>query len=210
MYFVSSLSHSSAAQGLSLMTTCSSQATGLHLSLHQFLFSLPLHPSKLYLLLIDIYAKFSFFGLSRSLTVTSSTSSLLPCPLILHPSLAPHFTTSFSASFSASHIHCHYLHLPASSPSLLFVEKIILFISLTQNFARKRSVNLDTRMETLLLDFASFTCSHFYMNNIHGSWTSLLSLLFSPAHSQTSSHVFSYSHCHPHPSPCYCYSPVAG
>lgn len=41
MYFASSLSHSSAAQGLWLMTTYSSQATGLHLSLHPFLFFTP-------------------------------------------------------------------------------------------------------------------------------------------------------------------------
>lgn len=126
MYFASSLSHSSAAQGLWLMTTYSSQATGLHLSLHPFLFSPPLHPSKLHLLHIDIYAKILFFGLSHSLALTISASPLLPCPLILHP-LAPHFTTSFSAS----HVRCHYLYLPASSSSLLFAQKIILFISLT-------------------------------------------------------------------------------
>lgn len=46
------------------------------------------------------------------------------------------------------------------------------------------------------------------MDNIYGSWTSLLPLLFSPAPSSPSSHVFSSTHCHPHPFPCYCYSPV--
>lgn len=131
------------------MTTYSSQATCLHLSLLPFLFSLPLHPSKLYLLHIDIYAKSLFFGLSHSLALTTSASPLLLCPHILHPSLARHSTTSFSAS----HIHCHYLYLPASSPSLLFAQKIIPFLSLTQNFTRKRSVNLDTLMKTLLLTF---------------------------------------------------------
>lgn len=85
----------------------------------------------------------------------------------------------------------------SSSPSLLFAQKIILFISLTQNFTRKRSVNLDTLIETLLLDFPGFTCSHSFMDNIHGSWTFLLPLLFSPAPSSPSSHVFSSTHCHP-------------
>lgn len=173
------------------MTTYSSQATGLHLSLHPFLFLPPLRPSKLYLLHIDIYAKSLFFGLSHSLALAISATPLLPCPLILHP-LFPHFTTSFSAS----HIHCHYLYLPTSSPSLLFVQKIILFISLTQNFARKRSVKLDTLMEMPLLEFPGFTRSHSYMDNMHGSWTSLLPLPFSPVHSPLFSHVFSYSHCH--------------
>lgn len=84
MYFASSLSYSSAAQGLWLMTTYSSQATGLCLLLHPFLFSL-LHPSKLYLLHIDICAKSLFFGLSHSLALTISASPLLACPLILHP-----------------------------------------------------------------------------------------------------------------------------
>lgn len=125
MYFASSLSHSSAAQGLWLMTTYSSQATGLYLSWHPFLFSLPLHPSKIYLLHTDIYAKSLFFGVSHSLTLTISASALLPCPHILCPSLAPYSTTTFSAS----HIYCHYLYLLASSPSLLFAQKIILFLS---------------------------------------------------------------------------------
>lgn len=92
--------------------------------------------------------------------------------------------------YHVSHIHCHFLHLWASPPSLLFVQKIILFISLTQNFARKRSVNLDTLMEILLLDFPSFTGSLLYMDNIHGSWTSLLSLCF---HLPTHNHHLMFS-----------------
>lgn len=189
MYFASSLSYSSAAQGLWLMTTYSSQATGLCLLLHPFLFSL-LHPSKLYLLHIDICAKSLFFGLSHSLALTISASPLLACPLILHP------CPSFYHLFFCLHIHCHYLYLPASSPSLLFAQKIILFISLTQDFTRKWSVNLDTLMETLLLDFHGFAWSQSYMDNMHGNWISLLTLLVSPVHSPPSSHVFSYSHYH--------------
>lgn len=103
-----------------------SRATCLHLSLPPFPFSLPLHPSNLFLLHIAIYAKSLFFGLSHSLVLTTSASPSRPCPHILHPSLAPHSTTSFSAS----HIHCHDPYLLLSSPDLLFAQKTVPFPSL--------------------------------------------------------------------------------
>lgn len=168
--------------------------------IHSFSHSLSILPnftsSILTFMLNPLSLAFPTHWLSPSLYLLFSHVHLFSVPAL--PLILP--------SFSASHIYCHYLYLPASSRSLLFVQKIILFTSLTQNFARKRSVNMDTFMETLLLDFPGSTCSHFCVDNIHGSWTSLLPLLFSPAHSKPSTHV--YSHCHPHPFPCYRYSPV--
>lgn len=136
---------------------------------------------------------------------------LLPCPHINHSSFAPHSTTSFSAS----HIHCHNLCLLASSPSPLFASPLYL-PSLTPNVIRKGSVNLDTPIQTFLLDLPGLTSSRSSTDHVYGSWTSRwtsLLLLFSPAHSSPSSHVSPHSHCcptqlPPHPFPSYHYSPL--
>lgn len=149
MYFASSLSHSSAAQGLLLTTTYSLQATGLHLLLHPFLFSLLLHPSKLYLLHINIHAKYLFLAFP---THRLSPSLHLPFSHV-HSSSIPDLPFILPLFFCFPNT----LPLPvSSSPRLLFAQKIILFISLTQNLTRKRSMNLDTLIETLLLDFSWF------------------------------------------------------
>lgn len=106
--------------------THSSLATCLHLSLHPFPFSLPCHPSNLFLLILPFMLTPFLWPFQLTGSHHLCISPFPPGPCILRLSLAPHSTTSFSAS----HTHCHDLYLLASSPSLLFVQKIVTFPSL--------------------------------------------------------------------------------
>lgn len=94
----------------------------MHLSLHLFLFSLPLHPCNLFLLLLPhtaIYSKALSFCYSHSLIPVISVSPLF---LLLHTFSIP--CPSFATSSSASHIHFHAVRLLASSSNLLFAQKM--------------------------------------------------------------------------------------
>lgn len=133
------------------------------------------------------------------------TFSIPALPLILPPLFLPPTYTVTICTFWLLPLACSSLR--RQSPSPLYLP------SLTQNVTRKESLNLDTPIKTFLLDLAGLASSHSSMDHVCGSWTSLLLLLFSPAHSSPSSHVSSHSHCcptqfPPHPFPSYHYSPL--
>ena len=133
------------------------------------------------------------------------TFSIPALPLILLPLFLPPTNTVVICTFWLPSLACSLLR--RQSPSPLYLP------SLTQNVTRKGSVNLDTPIKTLLLDLPGLAPSHFSMDHVYESWTSLLLILFSPARSSPSSHVSSYSHCcpthfPPHPFPSYRYSPL--